>query len=434
MKSSLVVGIQKIRRTASVLGLIVGATALLSACGGSSGTDAGNQPVPIVNKRGELLNGVLISSTDIATLNAGLTSNGLIQAAGGAKCNVAVYQLTYSTVGARNEDTTSTGVVLLPAGGPSCPTTPPPLLAYAHGTTTLRTFTMAGSGSETSLLSALYASQGYAVVASDYQGLGGSGLTYHPYLVADTSADAMADSIRGARALAAKFGAALSDKVFVTGYSQGGHVAMATARAIEAGKYSDISLTASAPLSGPYALVQTAVGGAKNPPAGSTINFTYIVTGYQKSYGGIYTKASDVFKAPYDATIERLIPGQDASALLTSGAIPSTVSELFQDSFLNDLAAGTATSPLVQRLTQNTLLGWNPKAPMVLCGGQRDPVVPFPNSVAAQADFKSRNINVALIDVDALVPVAAPLDQYHGTIVPPLCLLSVRSGLFDKLR
>jgi pimeloyl-ACP methyl ester carboxylesterase len=425
----------RISAKAMAVALSAATAALLSACGGSSGTDVGNQPAPIIPKRGDLLNGVQISASDIATINAGLTSGGLIQAAGAAKCNVAIYQINFATVGARNEDTTSSGVMLLPAGGPECPTTPPPLLAYAHGTTTLRSATMAGSGSETSLLAALYASQGYAVVAPDYQGYASSGLTYHPYLVADASADVMADSIRAARANARKFNVALSDRVLVTGYSQGGHVAMATARAIEAGKYSDITLTASAPLSGPYALVQTAVGGANQPPAGSTINFSFLVVAYQKSYGGLYNNPSEVFKAPYDTRIESLFPGpQDAGALLTSGTLPLQVSDLFQPAFIQGLASGAASNVMVQRLTQNTLLGWNPKAPMALCGGSRDPVVPFPNTTAAAGDFRSRNITVPVIDVDRLVPAAAPLDQYHGTIVPPLCLLSVREGLFKNFR
>jgi pimeloyl-ACP methyl ester carboxylesterase len=423
----------KIRHAAQVAGVAAALTALLSACGGSSGTDAGNQPVPVVAKRGDLLNGVQISSSSIATIDAGLTSNGLIQSAGAAKCNVAIYQLTFATVGARNEDTTSTGVMLLPAGGPNCPTTPPPLLSYSHGTTTLRSSTMAGSGTETSLLAALYASQGYAVVAPDFQGYAGSGLPYHPYLVSSAAADVVADGIRAARANARKFGVTLSDKVFVTGYSQGGHHAMAAAKAIEEGKYPDITLTANAPLSGPYALVQTAVGGARTPPAGSTINFSFLVVAYQNSYGGIYTNANEVFKPPYDTTAPRLFPGaQDATQLFTSGAVPLTVSAMFQDKFIADLAAGTG--PIVARLRENTLLGWNPKTPMALCGGKRDPVVPFDNSIAAQADFKSRNINVTLIDVDPLVPAAAPIDGYHGTFVPPLCLLSVRAGLFDRLR
>ena len=70
---------------------------------------------------------------------------------------------------------------------------------------------------------------------------------------------------------------------------------MAAQRALqEAGE----TVTASAPMSGPYALsafgdaiFQGQVGG------GSTENLTMLLTGYQKVYGDIYSDPTDAFEA-----------------------------------------------------------------------------------------------------------------------------------------
>ena len=64
----------------------------------------------------------------------------------------------------------------------------------------------------------------------------------------------MIDSIRAARAAAFGQGVALSGKVMLTGYSQGGHSSMAAHRAIERDNAGEINVVAGAHLAGPYNL------------------------------------------------------------------------------------------------------------------------------------------------------------------------------------
>jgi hypothetical protein len=128
-------------------------------------------------------------------------------------------------------------------------------VAYAKGTDVQKPRTLANpSDSETSLLMAMYAAQGYAVVASDYLGFAKSTYSYHPYLHADSEATTVIDSIRAARAAAAATGVTLSGKVMLTGYSQGGHSSMAAHRAIERDIPGEINVVAGAHLAGPYNL------------------------------------------------------------------------------------------------------------------------------------------------------------------------------------
>jgi dienelactone hydrolase len=103
----------------------------------------------------------------------------------------------------------------------------------------------------TFLLAAMYAAQGYAVVATDYLGYAKSNYSYHPYLHADSEASSVIDSIRAARAAAFGQGVSLNGKVMLTGYSQGGHSSMAAHRAIERDAPGEVNVVAAAHLAAP---------------------------------------------------------------------------------------------------------------------------------------------------------------------------------------
>ena len=148
---------------------------------------------------------------------------------------------------------------MTPSGGPDC-TGSRPIVLYAHGTTTVKSYNLAnlldeGSAaySEAALIAAIYAAQGFIVVAPNYAGYDASKLAYHPYLNADQESKEMMDALSAARKALPGLLQPVQDsgKLFITGYSQGGHVAMATHKAMQAAGQ---TVTASAPMSGPYAL------------------------------------------------------------------------------------------------------------------------------------------------------------------------------------
>lgn len=136
------------------------------------------------------------------------------------------YRITYATRDAAGRPASSTGVVFVPAG------TPPeggwPVLSWAHGTVGLGDG-CAPSRNPRSVRDANYLghwlSQGYAIVASDYIGLGTPGV--HPYLQGASEATAVIDMVRAGRATVPE----LSSRWMVIGQSQGGHAALFTAHA-----------------------------------------------------------------------------------------------------------------------------------------------------------------------------------------------------------
>lgn len=235
---------------------------------------------------------------------------------GDAACDVRITTVRYRTLGGRGEPTESTTAVMLPAGSdPRC-TGARPIVVYSHGTNldrqaSLATAPFTDEGAE---LLGFYAAQGFIVIAPNYTGYTGSTLPYHPYLVAAAQADDVVDAIRASKASLAELGATASDALFLTGYSEGGFVTMATQRAIEADDSLDLVVTASAPMSGPYQVEATlldavAAGNADlvETSYGRLAYSILTVEAYQQAYGDIYATARDVYHPPFDTILPGLL-------------------------------------------------------------------------------------------------------------------------------
>ncbi len=142
-------------------------------------------------------------------------------------------KLTYATTDAFGQPTTSTGTIMLPKG--RAPAGGWPVIAWAHGTSGLADKCApsrvgpALKGRDWRYLRT-WMNEGYAIVASDYAGLGTPGK--HAYLDARTTAHNVVDMVKAARAYSrTRLGAdeKLARKWLVLGQSQGGGAAIATA-------------------------------------------------------------------------------------------------------------------------------------------------------------------------------------------------------------
>jgi pimeloyl-ACP methyl ester carboxylesterase len=425
---------------------VAAAAVLLVACGGSDDPDRGSLIEPAAT---------MVTLT-AAQIDATTASSGMQPLVGKAKCDVKVVSLNYATAGARSgEVSNASGVLLVPTGA-AC-TQPVPLVAHARGTNVLKTHTLANpQESETFLLAAMFAAQGYAVVATDYLGYAKSSYGFHPYLHADSAATTVIDSVRAARNAAGAVSANLSGKVMFTGYSQGGHASMAAQRAAERDYGNEFNVVAGAHLAGPYNLSGSLR--SPQPAAASQLFAPFMLTSFQKVYGNVYSDVKAVFKAPYSGYIETLMPNATMgnSALLSSGLLPggttsAALDALFQPGYLESVRTSDS-QPFYVAAKKNDLLGWTPKAKVLLCGGSGDPTVPPAiHQNVMKADFDRRGVtNVVSVDVDPLVRAtygvngAAPTDpasaafatyygNYHGAYEPPLCLAQAK-GWFDTVK
>jgi len=459
-------------------GLALAAAGLMTACGG--GDDA--SPPPDTSARGTLLQVSLASHlerTEIdaavagsagslgaepATSPAAVTPGDLTAAlAGAAVCAVDVRSVVYATRDPLGQPATATAAVMVPSGKSALCSGARPVLLYAHGTTPLKSYDMADvwHTPESAAVMAFFAAHGYIVVAPNYLGYGGSSLSWHPYLNAEAQAVDMIDGLRASLAHVKTLGGSLpSGQLFIAGYSQGGHVAMATHRAIERDDAAEFTVTAAAPMSGPYNLVGFGdeVTEQNKPNIGGTLFMPLMLTSFQKSYGGMYTTPADAYRSPFDKTAEGLLPTDTPVAtLVANDELPQndpTFSRLFGDGGLMtaDFQQNYAGSAFRQALQKNSLLGWTPKAPVALCGGGDDPTVYFDNAIDMKQDFASRGVVVPLWNMEdrSSLPAGASADaiyaafqlakyqegtnaplHYHGELVPPACYALVR-GYFSQ--
>jgi len=452
---------------------VVMLAAMLAAC--NSGTHSDGATTSAAPTRGQLLTNpptlvATVGTTDLLAL-LGLDTLGeeLLTLAYSPVCTVNVYRLNYETIGAKSELTTSTGALMVPSGSASNCQGARPIVEYAHGTSPLKNYDIAqlsgaNASSEGLILAALFAAEGYIVVAPNYAGYDSSTLSYHPYLVGAQQADEMMDVLAAARsALPVALAPTVTDnqKLFVTGYSQGGYVAMAAASAMQAAGQ---TVTAAAPMSGPYALAAFGDAlflGEVNQSA--TENVALLANGYQNAYGNL--DLADIFAAPYASDIAGLLPSTTPiSTIYSEGLLPDNtlfsstppaaayasitpattpvglatvfamgfastdflVLNSYRLSYLQDeqanpdggfpttttgLPAASPQDTLRQDLKTNDLRNWTPTMPTLLCGGDEDPEVFFFNTQLMQA-YWAKNAPSAPVTVLDIAAAPTTNDPY----------------------
>ncbi len=163
-----------------------------------------------------------------------------------SKYDVDVYKIIYTTHNLNMVEDTASGIISVAVDGNSSF----PVMVYDHGTVGNR-HDVPSEGSDEMYFTIPFASLGYHCIAPDYVGLGVSkGL--HPYIHPETEAMAGIDLIYAVKNLENLENIHFNDQIFLTGYSQGGHASMATAKALQ--NIDDLELTAAAPMSGPYSV------------------------------------------------------------------------------------------------------------------------------------------------------------------------------------
>jgi pimeloyl-ACP methyl ester carboxylesterase len=283
------------------------------------------------------------------------------------------------------------------------------------------------------ILAGIYAAHGYVVAATDYLGLGYSTYPYEPYLVSSAEASAEIDAIRAVRNAAKMLRVRLSGKVFLQGYSQGGHSTIAVQRTIAAEAPNEFDVIANQPGSGMYELTNWVQRNARKPPQdGESPFFAFLVPGYNKVYGNIYSDPSQTFKEPYAKSIDSLLPVDTYAQQkkLLGKTLPLSLEALMRPSFFHDLFHDAGSGIRKDLAVNEPLPGWRPTTPIYLCGGHRDPVVDYQNSRVAYAFLKAEGVKVSLIDLNSMVPPSIPMSQYHDAIFV-LCTVVERVKVLD---
>ena len=282
---------------------------------------------------------------------------------------------------------TVSGVVFFPKGEP--PEGGWPVIAWAHGTTGIADVcapsAMARSARDKAYLSA-WLDDGYAIVATDYQGLGTPGP--HPYLQPGSEARSVLDSVRAALQ---RYPRELSNRVIPIGQSQGSGAVIAAARLAPA----------YAPELDIRGTVATGVVAHTNAPSGAP----------QAAPPALYADPNDYANSAYEI-------------LYFLGAVRSMdPAGIDPEAFISD--AGRPLLEKAQTTCMSGLRDFAAELKLPVAQLYRQPIAELERRADAQADFPDVKIptpvftGVGLADADS-----QPANQYN--FISAMCAAGVR--------
>lgn len=306
-----------------------------------------------------------------------------------------LYKVTYNTTDNSGNNVIASGMVAVPIN-PDCDSLP--IALYGHGTVVLREDVPSRNNIESTLGKAI-ATRGYVTAMPDYLGLGDlQGL--HPFQHSESEARVSLDIMRAAQELIEdSLTYTFNHQVFLTGYSQGGHTAMATLKAIHDDHLeNEFNVIGAAPMSGSYhsSSTQTRII-LEDIVYGNQGFVVYMIMAYQDIYGGIYNSTSDFLQSPYDVDIPPLFDGNTSLGDIND-ALPNIASDYLDPTFLADFISDSTTqsSPLWQAIIDNDNYDWKPESRLKLfyCGGDQ---TVFPeNSTDAYTAMRANGAGLVL--------------------------------------
>ncbi|MCC3767918.1 S9 family peptidase [Streptomyces sp. UNOC14_S4] len=377
------------------------ATATTTATGTATAADAHGHGHGRDAHRGEVVSVSLLDRIPQATAAQQVHDRGYAGETAVPRYGVDHYRVVYRTVDAQGRPTTASGLLSLPENDRR----ELPVVAYEHGTMASKGEAPSGVPGEKEAPgvradSVLFAGAGYATVAPDYLGLG-SGPGLHPYGHLPSEVTASVDLLRAARTAVHDQGRRLERGVHVTGFSQGGVAAMGLGRALQQGADPHFTLAGLAPVSGPYDSqhAEAPAGLEKGTLHGKNTNFlfAYWLTAMNRTYH-LYKDPSEVFQAPYAATMESLFDGTHDSGQIFA-ALPDTPQQLFTPHLVDWALHPTGELLRAYQESDTGCTGWHPRIPVRLFAARGDKDVAYENALSCTRSLRAADADVTLTDV-----------------------------------
>ncbi len=248
---------------------------------------------------------------------------------------------------------------------------------------------------------------GFAGIYPDYIGFGDSNTTVHPYILKKAAAQNAVDMIKASMKYMQDNGIVLNHQLYVTGYSEGGYNAMATAQSIENGAISNVNLMGVAPMAGPYNVEDLA---DRELDASHTMVYPAFLGDLAYSYAHYYgdVNLEDIaiptlaqfqlaFNGYNDTVPIHVILGL-ANGTTDYGFYTHTADALFKSSFITEYQ-NNVNNVMRQKFIENNLDSWTPKSKMNFIQCLDDEIIPFSESNNTYNLFKSKGANVTLTGI-----------------------------------
>lgn len=226
-------------------------------------------------------------------------------------------------------------------------------------------------------MESVLAMKGYAVILPDYVGYGLSRDEVHPYLHWRSAARTAVDLLNGMPALLAHYGYSYPKDVVISGYSQGGAVALGVARMLEE-MDTDWTIRKLYAGAGPYDPAATYVYSVERDTMGIPAAIPLIVMGLSDAYG-LEFDLEDYFFEPLLSHYDEWVLSKECTVKQINDLMGSIVmSELMTPESL-DMDSPLAEM-LYEMLSWNSNVGYDLQSPAYFMHSLDDEVVPLVNS------------------------------------------------------
>jgi len=199
---------------------------------------------------------------------------------------------------------------------------------------------------------------------------------------------------------------------------------MALHRELEKYHTNEFTVTASAPMAGPYDMSGVELNDLLSPRCPpNPYYYAYVLMAYQRVYG-LATGWSELLTPPYHTTLPPLFNGNTGGGTINAYLPACNVSTILPAA-LRSALQNDPGCPFRQALRDNDVHQWKPISPMRLYHCAADADVPVANSQVAYSNFLARGATqVQLID-------PLPTGDHGSCSLPSL---SAAKTWFDSLK
>ena len=316
------------------------------------------------------------------------------------------YKVTYCTDDAVlpgqsfGRTTAVTGMVSVPRKSGPLPT-----VAYVHGTSVSfydapsnpnisGDFSPRGESFEGPPSTSVFAGNGFIYIAADYLGLGDSTVPRHRYFHAATEASSEIDLLAAAQKVLADLNVRQNGKLFVFGFSQGGHSALALHRELER---MHVKVGGTATVGGIFDVERWFLTSLeKETTLFQPLYATYLLLAFDDIYD-VYESTADVFRRRYATIVEDLF---DMRHFFDDVAVelPPPARDLLKPSYYAQVTTNR-DDPMRVRLRENAVDRWRPEAPVRVYHSTDDEEVPYEDALVSVERLRRRG---ATVDVRTL--------------------------------
>jgi fermentation-respiration switch protein FrsA (DUF1100 family) len=293
--------------------------------------------------------------------------------------------------------TTVTGMVSVPRKSGPLST-----VAYMHGTSvsfydapsnpnTVGDLSDRGESFEGPPSTAVFAGNGFIYVAPDYLGLGDSTVPRHRYFHAATEASSAIDLMAAARNVLADLRVRQNGELFVFGFSQGGHSALALHRELERMR---VEVDGTAVVGAVLDVERWFLGSlAREDSIAQALYVSYLLLAFDDIYD-VYESTNDVFRRRFAGTVGNLFDMRHFFDDVMF-ALPPPARDLLKPSYYAQVTTNR-DDPMRVRLRENAVDRWRPDAPVLAFHSPVDEEVPYDNALVSVERLRRRGATIAV--------------------------------------